>query len=182
MRTTRDAASSDLFLPLTHSELAMEDIATPDVQEGISYWEAQPASYDGVLGGFGTGVSRVFPWVFAASFHLTQVSSTHRISRIAPISARALSGAVNGSICVQVFECTTARQTRPSSRCRGWRGSRIFRHSALPRPGRRSLGTCGAVRSRGTTKSSCRCRPIYHHRWSLTLVHLRRSFTLARPR
>ncbi|TEB36364.1 methyltransferase domain-containing protein [Coprinellus micaceus] len=33
----------------------MEDIATPDVQEGISYWEAQPASYDGVLGGFGTG-------------------------------------------------------------------------------------------------------------------------------
>jgi protein N-terminal methyltransferase len=28
----------------------------PDVEEGIHYWESQPASYDGVLGGFGTGV------------------------------------------------------------------------------------------------------------------------------
>ncbi|KAH6918524.1 methyltransferase domain-containing protein [Coprinopsis sp. MPI-PUGE-AT-0042] len=27
----------------------------PDVEEGIQYWESQPASYDGVLGGFGTG-------------------------------------------------------------------------------------------------------------------------------
>ncbi|KAJ3520847.1 hypothetical protein NMY22_g12564 [Coprinellus aureogranulatus] len=30
-------------------------MATPDVQEGIAYWENQPASYDGVLGGFGKG-------------------------------------------------------------------------------------------------------------------------------
>ncbi|KAI0636936.1 DUF858-domain-containing protein [Trametes polyzona] len=27
----------------------------PDVEEGIKYWESQPASYDGVLGGFGNG-------------------------------------------------------------------------------------------------------------------------------
>ncbi|KAF5330898.1 hypothetical protein D9619_005631 [Psilocybe cf. subviscida] len=27
----------------------------PDVQEGIEYWNTQPASYDGVLGGFGKG-------------------------------------------------------------------------------------------------------------------------------
>ncbi|KAG2020228.1 methyltransferase domain-containing protein [Coprinopsis cinerea AmutBmut pab1-1] len=27
----------------------------PDVKQGIEYWENQPASYDGVLGGFGTG-------------------------------------------------------------------------------------------------------------------------------
>ncbi|CAL1704703.1 unnamed protein product [Somion occarium] len=27
----------------------------PDVQEGIEYWNNQPANYDGVLGGFGTG-------------------------------------------------------------------------------------------------------------------------------
>jgi hypothetical protein len=102
--------SAELEGPRTRlsSEPAMEDIATPDVQEGISYWEAQPASYDGVLGGFGTGVSRVFPWLSIASFHLTQVSSAHRISRIAPISAWALPGTINGSICVQAFECTTA--------------------------------------------------------------------------
>ncbi|KAF6765250.1 methyltransferase domain-containing protein [Ephemerocybe angulata] len=28
---------------------------TPDVEEGIVYWENQPASYDGVLGGYGKG-------------------------------------------------------------------------------------------------------------------------------
>ncbi|KAI9064469.1 DUF858-domain-containing protein [Trametes sanguinea] len=27
----------------------------PDVEDGIKYWESQPASYDGVLGGFGNG-------------------------------------------------------------------------------------------------------------------------------
>ncbi|KAH9946088.1 DUF858-domain-containing protein [Epithele typhae] len=27
----------------------------PDVEDGIKYWTAQPANYDGVLGGFGTG-------------------------------------------------------------------------------------------------------------------------------
>ncbi|TFK30000.1 methyltransferase domain-containing protein [Coprinopsis marcescibilis] len=27
----------------------------PDVEEGIEYWNNQPANYDGVLGGFGTG-------------------------------------------------------------------------------------------------------------------------------
>lgn len=27
----------------------------PDVQEGLDYWETQPASLDGVLGGFGSG-------------------------------------------------------------------------------------------------------------------------------
>ncbi|KAH9856919.1 DUF858-domain-containing protein [Lenzites betulinus] len=27
----------------------------PDVEEGIKYWASQPASYDGVLGGFGNG-------------------------------------------------------------------------------------------------------------------------------
>ncbi|KAI0362138.1 hypothetical protein OH77DRAFT_1466527 [Trametes cingulata] len=27
----------------------------PDVEEGIKYWESQPANYDGVLGGFGNG-------------------------------------------------------------------------------------------------------------------------------
>jgi protein N-terminal methyltransferase len=30
--------------------------AIPVVEDGIKYWEAQPASLDGVLGGFGTGV------------------------------------------------------------------------------------------------------------------------------
>ena len=150
----------------------MEDIATPDVQDGISYWEAQPASYDGVLGGFGTGVSQAFPWFFIVSFHLTQVSSAHRISRIAPISAWALPGAVDGPICIQDFECTRPRYTRPSSRCRGRRGSRNLRHPALPRPRRRSLGTCGVIRPRGTTKSSCRCWPIFHRRWTLALIHL----------
>ncbi|KDR81657.1 hypothetical protein GALMADRAFT_59400 [Galerina marginata CBS 339.88] len=29
--------------------------AEPDVQEGIEYWNTQPASLDGVLGGYGTG-------------------------------------------------------------------------------------------------------------------------------
>lgn len=28
----------------------------PDVQEGIEYWTTQPASLDGVLGGYGSGV------------------------------------------------------------------------------------------------------------------------------
>lgn len=28
----------------------------PDVKHGIEYWETQPASIDGVLGGYGTGV------------------------------------------------------------------------------------------------------------------------------
>jgi len=35
----------------------MADIPKPDIQDGIQYWETQPASYDGVLGGFGNGVS-----------------------------------------------------------------------------------------------------------------------------
>lgn len=39
----------------TSSEPHLRD---PDVQEGIKYWESQPANYDGVLGGFGTGVCR----------------------------------------------------------------------------------------------------------------------------
>ncbi|KAI0333637.1 DUF858-domain-containing protein [Cubamyces sp. BRFM 1775] len=30
-------------------------VPDPDVEEGIKYWESQPASYDGVLGGFGNG-------------------------------------------------------------------------------------------------------------------------------
>ncbi|KAI1795849.1 AdoMet dependent proline di-methyltransferase-domain-containing protein [Ganoderma leucocontextum] len=34
----------------------------PDVQDGIKYWESQPANYDGVLGGFGNGtLPRVDP-------------------------------------------------------------------------------------------------------------------------
>ncbi|KAI8998608.1 AdoMet dependent proline di-methyltransferase-domain-containing protein [Trametes punicea] len=32
-----------------------ETLPEPDVEEGIRYWESQPASYDGVLGGFGNG-------------------------------------------------------------------------------------------------------------------------------
>lgn len=28
----------------------------PDVRAGIEYWKAQPASLDGVLGGYGSGV------------------------------------------------------------------------------------------------------------------------------
>ncbi|OSX65299.1 hypothetical protein POSPLADRAFT_1039033 [Postia placenta MAD-698-R-SB12] len=32
-----------------------EMIPEPDVQTGIDYWASQPASYDGVLGGFGEG-------------------------------------------------------------------------------------------------------------------------------
>jgi len=32
-------------------------MAQPDIEEGIEYWKAQPASLDGVLGGYGTGVS-----------------------------------------------------------------------------------------------------------------------------
>ncbi|KAF4615439.1 hypothetical protein D9613_003096 [Agrocybe pediades] len=31
------------------------NVAEPNVEEGIEYWSTQPASYDGVLGGFGTG-------------------------------------------------------------------------------------------------------------------------------
>ncbi|PIL24025.1 hypothetical protein GSI_13776 [Ganoderma sinense ZZ0214-1] len=30
-------------------------LPNPDVEEGIKYWESQPANYDGVLGGFGNG-------------------------------------------------------------------------------------------------------------------------------
>ncbi|OSC97138.1 DUF858-domain-containing protein [Trametes coccinea BRFM310] len=32
-----------------------EPLPEPDVEDGIKYWESQPASYDGVLGGFGNG-------------------------------------------------------------------------------------------------------------------------------
>ena len=28
----------------------------PDVRAGIEYWKSQPASLDGVLGGYGSGV------------------------------------------------------------------------------------------------------------------------------
>ncbi|KAH7914682.1 alpha-N-methyltransferase NTM1 [Hygrophoropsis aurantiaca] len=31
------------------------DIPEPDLEDGIGYWETQPASLDGVLGGFGSG-------------------------------------------------------------------------------------------------------------------------------
>ena len=31
-------------------------MAQPDVQAGIEYWKSQPASLDGVLGGYGSGV------------------------------------------------------------------------------------------------------------------------------
>lgn len=34
---------------------ATEVLPEPDVQDGIEYWNTQPASYDGVLGGFGNG-------------------------------------------------------------------------------------------------------------------------------
>ncbi|KAI0670346.1 DUF858-domain-containing protein [Trametes maxima] len=36
----------------TDSETSLPD---PDVEDGIKYWETQPANYDGVLGGFGNG-------------------------------------------------------------------------------------------------------------------------------
>ena len=32
----------------------------PNVQEGIEYWNTQPASLDGVLGGYGSGVFVLF--------------------------------------------------------------------------------------------------------------------------
>jgi len=32
------------------------NVAEPNVEEGIEYWNTQPASLDGVLGGFGSGV------------------------------------------------------------------------------------------------------------------------------
>ncbi|KAH9951471.1 DUF858-domain-containing protein [Amylocystis lapponica] len=32
-----------------------QQLPQPDVKEGIQYWTSQPASYDGVLGGFGSG-------------------------------------------------------------------------------------------------------------------------------
>ncbi|EJF65889.1 hypothetical protein DICSQDRAFT_49323 [Dichomitus squalens LYAD-421 SS1] len=38
--------------PVPFPEPALRD---PDVEEGIKYWESQPANYDGVLGGFGNG-------------------------------------------------------------------------------------------------------------------------------
>lgn len=31
----------------------------PMVEDGITYWETQPASLDGVLGGFGSGVMTI---------------------------------------------------------------------------------------------------------------------------
>ncbi|KAI0780896.1 DUF858-domain-containing protein [Trametes elegans] len=37
------------------STSAQQTLPDPDVEDGIKYWETQPASYDGVLGGFGNG-------------------------------------------------------------------------------------------------------------------------------
>jgi protein N-terminal methyltransferase len=31
----------------------------PDLEAGIQYWATQPANYDGVLGGYGTGVTQI---------------------------------------------------------------------------------------------------------------------------
>ncbi|KAG5645244.1 hypothetical protein DXG03_006661 [Asterophora parasitica] len=35
--------------------MAASLISTPDIADGIEYWNTQPATYDGVLGGYGTG-------------------------------------------------------------------------------------------------------------------------------
>ncbi|TFK92092.1 DUF858-domain-containing protein [Polyporus arcularius HHB13444] len=37
------------------SDAGQESLPDPDVGKGIQYWASQPASYDGVLGGFGNG-------------------------------------------------------------------------------------------------------------------------------
>ncbi|KAI0748159.1 DUF858-domain-containing protein [Daedaleopsis nitida] len=37
------------------SDASAKPLPDPDVDQGIKYWTSQPASYDGVLGGFGTG-------------------------------------------------------------------------------------------------------------------------------
>lgn len=45
--------------------MADATVAAPDVQTGIVYWETQPASYNGVLGGYGTGVLSFFAFLQA---------------------------------------------------------------------------------------------------------------------
>lgn len=34
-------------------------MSDPNVKDGIEYWNTQPASLDGVLGGFGSGVRKL---------------------------------------------------------------------------------------------------------------------------
>ncbi|KAM6500477.1 methyltransferase domain containing protein [Amanita muscaria] len=66
----------------------------PVVEAGIEYWNAQPATYDGVLGGFGTGplpridaldsrlfLLSLFPELSTVSSALQPLSPDHRLSR-----------------------------------------------------------------------------------------------------
>ncbi|KAG1891074.1 AdoMet dependent proline di-methyltransferase-domain-containing protein [Suillus subluteus] len=52
----------------------------PDLEAGIQYWATQPANYDGVLGGFGTGVTQISfltePLHFLVSILLDRVASS----------------------------------------------------------------------------------------------------------
>lgn len=50
-----DAHVRALLFTMSVVDLAPQQ-PQPNVEEGIEYWTTQPASYDGVLGGFGTGV------------------------------------------------------------------------------------------------------------------------------
>ncbi|KAF9053741.1 methyltransferase domain-containing protein [Hymenopellis radicata] len=51
----------------------------PDLKEGITYWETQPATYDGVLGGFGTGS---LPRVDALGSRLFLLSLLPELSKV----------------------------------------------------------------------------------------------------
>lgn len=71
---------------LCRSTAIMSQEQQPDVQDGIEYWNTQPASLDGVLGGYGSGVL-VFSVFQAAVMLIVLVSSKDRRSWIAPFPA-----------------------------------------------------------------------------------------------
>ena len=84
----------------------MAATAQPNVQEGIEYWNTQPASLDGVLGGYGSGVHFFshFP-AFALIDLCSSVSSTSRCSRLQTFLAPSLPPTVNSTLRVQALGC-----------------------------------------------------------------------------